>query len=89
MGQHVLDGAPYIALHFVYPHGHHHLAGLVGRFRRFPVIQVGRERHEALGGKSIRQIFDVRHEAPVLLNDDKGRPFLSRPRQVPRGRLAV
>jgi hypothetical protein len=60
---------------------HHQLARFVRRLGRAPVIEIGRERDEARGGKAFGHAFDVRHESPPFLYHDDACALLARLRQ--------
>ena len=46
------------------------LAGLVGLGGGLAVVQVGRQRDEALGGEAVAHVLDVGHQPPPLLDHD-------------------
>ena len=70
--------------------GHHHLPGLVGRLGNVAVVEVRRERDEALCGEAVGHVLYVRDEPPPLLyDDDAGAAAPFGQRQIPSRRPAV
>ena len=61
-----------------------------GSVRRLAVVQVGRQRHEPLGGEAVAHVLDVRHEPPPLLDHHQpGSGARCRHRQIPRAGATV
>ena len=48
--------------------------------------EIGCDRGKAVSGEAVHDLFDMRHETPVLLNDDDARTFAG---EIALTRLAV
>ncbi len=70
VAEQVGDGAPHVADRACGVELHGELARIVGLARPPAVVEVRRERDEALAREAIGDVPDVRHEAPPLLDDD-------------------